>query len=849
MKTVITEKGLEIIGQNGSDPSAKYWIGYYGLAYVPDENRADGQSDQVSAGMQSLTVTGDNIYNLFQGSMKPEGFNTDIGDSAASKLYNECMYTGNIMSRYRYMLDQDTDKNTLVVFSAHKDTSGTEDGVQEYARFDGVDMESASKLPVPAPLYYKGEPKDYGELKHADVPTGFDVSCDTRSYSASDPTIPQPSHEQGDDVWDGAGKYDWAKSEGNVYEDGGDIEVLTNAWQFQSVSNYNRFHAPASAEGYAVGYDPACRNMAKATKLFPIGHYDVLSTKSDEKVGQVQYTVEINMKSVFTEVANRTQIYYDAGGHKVSGDSYKMSFKFNRIGIYAVPVALHAYTESESQNVDNCANYSVQMQANGNDEPVLFAVMDLDSPIVMSEDGVLEYKFNFNVDFSSDASGVVDSASIYYNLYEDDAITWYKNQLIANASTANAITNLGVQMAYLRKQVNKLSPGSTTGCSVSDKGSTYLFTGRSLKNIEDIGDFGISSKSWDESIIIGNTNGVGSATNKSISVGATSTDITTSFVGSLVNTCDAERLRVSSSVVEKLTGSIWWSQTQRIFTLNTTNNLANLKDVFVFLGNKGSGYADSDWLGVGKDMETVGGELSTSVMQPYNAPMIFTGGLALGGYGNGLFNFGLLKLGTDIKTTDKLSDLYDSSITQSIVSVKSTQNATVAERITPLDKYNTGNYVVHSPHAGKVLTVLEDQELDGTLHIGLKLPMSSNIVRLLGTDGDTEYELHDETKNIWAMPDGCDFISDIQELLGNDMSPVIKFDLDVSGVSLKGPFFAQLCEAGLCGYMFVTDIPYIGKRYICVRYTVSGSSASGTSTDIQVSVSSHNITIGDGEIH
>ena len=810
MKTVITEHGLEIIGQNGSSTTDKYWIGYYGLAYVPDEQRGDGQADQLSSNMTKLTTTGDNIYNLFQGSMKPEGFNTDIGDSAANYLYNECLYTGNLMSRFRYMIDPETDKNTLVVFSGHTDYYGREDGVQEYTKFDGVDMESASKLPIPAPLYYLGEPKDYDQLTDADVPVGFDVSCDTRSYSASDSTIPQPSLDS--DSWSGADRYGWAKSEDNVYGNGG-IEMLTKAWQFQSVSNYNRFHSPANAEGYAVGYDPACRNMAIATKLFPIGHYDVLSTRAgEEKVGKVQYTVEINMKSVFTEVANRTQVYYDYEGHKVSGDNYKMSFKFNRIGIYAVPVALHAYTDSEAQNTDNCANYNVQMQINGNHEPVLFAVMDLDSPVVMSEDGVLEYKFNFNVDFG-DESKVVDSSSIYYNLYEDDAITWYKNQLIANASAANAITSLEVQMAYLRKQVNKLSPGSMTGCTVNDKGNTYLYTGTTLKNIVDVGSFGITSPSWRDSLIIGDSTGIGNDSQCSISVGSKSCDMNTSFNYSMVNTCD-NSFRQSQSVIKTLLGSIWWGYSSRVLTLDTENDLNVLKDVFVFLGTHSSGYVGPEWLGIDKSMEKVGSELQTYTMQPYDAPMIFTGGIALGGHGNhdayGYCNYGLLKLGTNTKKVSTQTELLEPTNT-SIVMV-TTVDPEMEDHIVTVNDYTylgVQHQVVQSPHAGKVLTVLPEQELDGTLHIGLgNGGGSANIIdvgyiKTTAKDPETG-EIYPDPSN----PPSNDYLDTLDEIFGSNTAPVVCYSFDNSYKppnnyhnACKGRY-AHLCSVGYCEYNF-----------------------------------------------
>jgi len=677
MKTVITTNGLNIIGQNSGETTAKYWIGYFGLAYVPDELREEGQPEELKAGMTQLTVNGDNIYNLFQGSMKPEGLNTDIGDSAANKLYNECMYTANVMSRYRYVMDEN-ETNHLVVFKSYVDPVTGEEGVKEYCTFDGCVDQDSSELPIPAPLYYLGEPMDYSDIQ---LPVFPNVSCDTRTYTASDTTNPGPGFDS--ESWVNDNRFGWATSLGNTYDEDGNVKELENAWQVQSVSNYNRFHAPANSAGYAVGYDPACRNMAKATKFFPIGHYDILSTKNDEKVAKVQYTVDINMKSVFTEVSNRSTRYFDSTGAQVTSGDYKMSFKFNRVGIYAVPVALHAYTDS-GENQDACTNYNVQMQITGNSEPLLFAVMDLDSPVIMSEDGCLDYQMKFNVDYKTD-SDAVDSTSIFYNLYEDDAITWYKNQLIANASAANAITTMGVQLSYLRKQVNSVMPGSTTGCVINDRGSNAMYFNKTggLKNLKDAGSLSIAN---------------------------------------------------ADSITTSITRSMWWGDDSTLFNLPSGETSTNSKvsDSLVFLGKYGKSYGDvfeshiqtqfgSDWLGIGHDMNYIDHELkesgdiseNASMFQPSRAPMIYTGGIALGGRGN--VNYGLIKLGSRIKHVSTQSELYNSD-TDDIISVSRVYSSDAIHLIPDGEDH----FLVHSPHAGKVLTVLDEQELDGTLHIGLK---------------------------------------------------------------------------------------------------------------------------------
>lgn len=474
MQSVITNSGINLLNQTRADGTVQYWLGYFGLAYVPDEQR------EISPSMTSLAPDGgDVIYNLFQGGMTPSGFNTDIGDSLASSLYGQCLYTGSVISNYRYVLDEN-DANQLVVFAKYEPKNAENPvGMYEYYRFTGVGSEEPVDLPVPAPLYYTGEPRPYDNLpSYADE----NVSCDTRIYQSNnaetrgpitDPTV--------------MGQYDYADSLDNTYDNDGMLTQLDKDWQFQSVSNFNRFHAPASFSGYAVNQDPACRNMAKATKYFPISHYDVISTKDETTVSQVKYTISLDMASVFAKVSNRTTKYYKNDSESETDEeipysNYKFGFKFNRIGIYAVPVTLHAYNTLEDSD-GNCTEQNVQMQISGNEEPILFAVMDFPAPIVMKEDEVNKYEINFQLDFGEEGQ-VVNSSAIYYNLYESDAITWYKNQLIANASAANAITDMGVQINYLRKQLNDalLTPSY---CGIGDTGDEIGVGYTGLKNLVD----------------------------------------------------------------------------------------------------------------------------------------------------------------------------------------------------------------------------------------------------------------------------------------------------------------------------------------------------------------------------
>ena len=471
MKAVITKQGLNAMNQNRADGTVQLWIGYYGLAYIPEEERGELSTDTTELVEDGK---GDVIYNLFQGGMTPVGFDTDTGkNSMAARIMNECMYTGSVISKFRYVLDDD-DNNQLVVLKDYHPEDG-DFGLREYQTFNGIGVEGSteSELPIPAPLYYMGEPGPYSSSTPSeDMPT---VSCDTRVYKASKEALSGDVHAD-QTILSRAGKYDWFDSKDNVYtneesdQESEGYRTLDDSWQYQSVSNFNRFHAPANTTGYAADYDPACRNLSKATKLFPISHYDVIDTKDDNTVSQVKYTVSVDLDSVFSKLTRRTNVYYDENGDKIEDPAkqYRVGFKFNRIGVYAVPVTLHAYKTGANAE-GTCASDTVQMQIAGNEEPILYAILDLDSPIILSEGNTTRYDFSFQLDFGAEQSGVVNNAAIYYNLYEDDAITWYKNQLIANASASEAITSIGIQVSYLRKQLNDIINNNSYLCGLGDK--------------------------------------------------------------------------------------------------------------------------------------------------------------------------------------------------------------------------------------------------------------------------------------------------------------------------------------------------------------------------------------------
>lgn len=314
------------------------------------------------------------------------------------------------------------------------------------------------------------------------------VTTDTRGYAAS-----MPSMETG--APDASGsftatgsfpvsgtRYEWSSSI-RTYTQNGDSDgnnpisddinrYCAEYWKLQTISNYNRFHAPASAEGYQLDYEPACRNMSKVTKYFPISHYKVLNENDNGTdstrvlASSLQFTISMDIADLTNATAARTvtrSAPVPSGIEDVNGDDLytvgKTSFKFNRIGLYAVPMTVHRYADeyNTSASKADCRDFRVQFQIQGDAEPVLFAVIDLDQTVMMREGEIDRYEFKVNLNVQNDTGdgSIIRDSAIFYNMYEDSSITWYQNQLLATASMSNAVTDLGIEMNYLKQSMMK----------------------------------------------------------------------------------------------------------------------------------------------------------------------------------------------------------------------------------------------------------------------------------------------------------------------------------------------------------------------------------------------------------
>ena len=95
----LTEFGRNLLAPLDNAAGApKYWIGYYALAYVPNRE-VDSLAD--AAQRNKLTLTGDVIYNIWQGDMVNGYATENPDDTAAASLFGLTLYDKSIRTNYR----------------------------------------------------------------------------------------------------------------------------------------------------------------------------------------------------------------------------------------------------------------------------------------------------------------------------------------------------------------------------------------------------------------------------------------------------------------------------------------------------------------------------------------------------------------------------------------------------------------------------------------------------------------------------------------------------------------------------------------------------------------------------
>lgn len=507
----ITEQGRAIIANaftGANSGGAKYWVGYYGLAYV---DRSD-EAESIENVTTKLTQKGDYIYNIWQGDLTGTGFAID-DNSGAKSLFGLTMYDKNICSNYRYVMDADG-RNNLVAWRSGG-TNGAEDVKhrESYKIYRGYDVETgaASEMPLPAPLFYYndplgadeslsspggiteaefdaklgGKPGMYSDLPHNGSVLPM-VSDDARYYTGFTGVGELTQFDQAISISDD-GK--WVSSEITRQDNPSGLSKVYA--KLRSISNYNLQHGTVSSEGYNLSSISACHNMSKSTKLFPISSYQVLvdgqgaggnpetrvsdrSTASSIKFGisLSPITYDKTYLDVIDNLADDSETDIKDENDVNLFDTKKNRFKFNRIGIYAVQMEVRRFAEKIDS--DTCSADHVQFEIINDADPILFAVADVNETVVSDSGngtGRIELEFVLNMDGVPETTQLINDTGIFYNLYENSSITWYENQLLASAGLSEAVTSLGIDVANLRRQVGKAT--SAAACEGGSGNSGY----------------------------------------------------------------------------------------------------------------------------------------------------------------------------------------------------------------------------------------------------------------------------------------------------------------------------------------------------------------------------------------
>lgn len=501
-KTQITNKGLELMASSSKATGQHWWLGWYALAYVPDEMQEE-KDEKLSPSMTKLTKDGDIIYNIFQGDMNGDGYQT----TKASAKFKSVNYDSNIKKNYRYVLDDDGRNNLVTFVDGKHGLKGAYiyKGVQVIPSRDDTEIgHENSTIPLPAPLLYTGV-KAAGEGWNDDSIAVFlgsgnesiekfypveevmvdgekrnvpRVSTDFRNYEGYKNGLPlidsDDAYEFGlDTITQEKVDFDGWFPSVNTYTQNDETDMgedynqyCYQYWKVLSISNFNKYCAPVNASGLLYDENTGCRNMAKATKYFPISDYSVTSTaktENNEYATGIKLRVQLKLNGNAEDGAYFKEVETGSTGNVATlnpkpteeeqalFNTQKVSFKFNRIGIYAVPMRQYGCSDDSG---DMKAQYQIDTEA----EPVLFAVCEWDSPVTLSDsgDGLSEFQSDIFIDLSAavEDSSVIRESAVFYNLYEDDAIDWYKNQLVANASMAEALVNMQIEMGYLLNQKN-----------------------------------------------------------------------------------------------------------------------------------------------------------------------------------------------------------------------------------------------------------------------------------------------------------------------------------------------------------------------------------------------------------
>ena len=753
---VLTKNGRNILKENTMNGGEDYWLGYYGLAYVT--SRASGDEPDITddALIRRPYETGDYLYNIWQGDLLGDGY-------ASAGMTGLTLYDRNVMSNYRYSYDSVRGCNRLVTWTTDGATAGSsgEYGVRRGFRvYDGVIPDPSSLgvdapgdapgMPVPAPLFYLGGGLGYSDMLGKDAlyervgrdwPSDADgvplVTPDMRFYRGA-LSVDDDSFESGvtpaDDPY---GLIDPASVRYPDGTSGTPLEYVDQYAKFVSVSNFNQAHGTVSSEGYGVSGQEACHNMSRVTKLFPIARYEVTSSGEPYTYDQnhvergsakaIKYRIDLDLTSV-------DRSYRDAAEYKAppvpGGDDDVFTagkngstFKFNRIGIYAVKATIrHFYAESEGSQAGDCRSTHYQVEISPDANPVLFAVADLEE-VCMSEDsdfGQQRFTMDFilNLGDASKDAGICTDVNVYYSMSENEAVTWYQNQLLATAGISEAVTSLGVDVAHVMNMLGRASAEggtSSSGQQVTVDGTMYAakdHTHDYMKNLVDETDGAGSvrgtrslSGSGEMSLTLGTANRTDGNFCLNISAGG--------YIGSgsraVVMTGDGNRASSTALTGVLLLGDGALNDSSATGTGRSITNTVLVGDTGSLFDALSGDYADAIVVAGGFATESSDGKLVGVFAQSDGAERqtssIYVGGVALlGKPGSGAeADAGRIRLGNQFCTS--------AYIASSPISNWFAGNDYLIPRVV----YGTND----CPYGGLLLGVTPAQDTDGSLHIGL----------------------------------------------------------------------------------------------------------------------------------
>lgn len=403
-RTILTAEGRRLLNESAA-VNGHYWLGHYGLAYVPTPTSTDLDRFRTGSDNRLVVDEGQMIFNLWRGDA--------LEDITAPGYQRE------LKQMFRYGID----------------TPGTG---YNYLKV-GQTKITGLKLPMPAPLWYNSTAGRTSSYAIADAAVKSDISYipslggypyisnDVRSYEAS--SITTNSAAAG--VIPVADRGWWKAST---------LGSADSAGRLVSVSNYNLSKSPG---------------INRCSGLFQISSFSVVNSTGGNgtlSASGIRLGIELDISPMISDVG------WNGVGYSpiLPTSTEPIAFKFNRIGIYATRVSRMYRPDSEPVSTYDKVIFDIDSSA----APVLVAVIEWDSPVTLSEDGNPYAAFSTTINISlgsvaADSSLLRDNI-VFYNSSEDDSVKFYKNQMLMNAQVLHAVSDQSVQTRMLSERMDRM---------------------------------------------------------------------------------------------------------------------------------------------------------------------------------------------------------------------------------------------------------------------------------------------------------------------------------------------------------------------------------------------------------